>query len=178
MELEELRPIVEALLLVSGNGLTEVEIAKDLQEDVDEVRMVLDSLADDYLERDGGILIKKIKGKYQFVTHHSIHEMLKNFTQAKKKETLSKAMIETLAIITYKQPLTVFDIEEIRLVNSRSIVTTLISRGLVKSMGQKEGPGRPTLYGTTKELLEYLGINSLDELPPPQDIKELNFEEI
>ena len=178
MELEILRPTIEAILLVSGPGLSEHEIARGLEEGVEIVRTVLDSLVDDYNERDGGIQVKKIRGKYQFVTDGRYHKYIQAFIKERKKDTLSKATLETLAIITYKQPITLFEIEEIRGVNSRSLVTTLISRGLIKSMGNKEGPGRPTIYGTTKELLEYLGINGLDELPSPQDVKEFSFEEI
>lgn len=149
-----------------------------MNEDVNDVKMVLDSLVDDYDERDGGILIKKIKGKYQFTTHLKTYEKIKVFLKEANKYTLSKTILETLAIITYKQPVTLFDIEEIRGVNSRSSTLALVARKLVKTMGQKEAPGRPTQYGTTKEFLEYMGINNLDDLPPPAEVKEMNFEEL
>ncbi len=178
MELDDLKAVIEGLLLVSGKGLTEKEIAQGLAQDEGQVQTVLESLVDDYLERDGGILIKKIKGKYQFVTHTRIFNHIREFISEKKKDTLSKSMLETLAIITYKQPVTLHELEEIRGVNSRSMVMALVSRKLVKPMGQKEAPGRPTLYGTTKEFLEYLGLNSLEDLPAPSEVKELNFEEL
>ena len=178
MELEQLRATLEGLLLISGDGLSEKDVAGGLHLETSRVRMVLDSLIDDYHERNGGIIIKKIKGKYKFVTNTTIYNYIQEFIKEKKKETLSKSMIETLAIIAYKQPITLFEIEEIRGVNSRSIAMALLSKKLIKSMGKKESPGRPLMYGTTREFLEYLGINSLDDLPPPSDIKEMNFEEI
>lgn len=178
MNLDQLKSVVEGLLLVSGKGLSEKEVSQGLSQDIDTVRTVLESLVDDYLERDGGVLIKKIKGKYQFVTHTKIFNHIRDFVQEKKKDTLSKSMLETLAIITYKQPITLHELEEVRGVNSRSMVMALMSKKLVKTMGQKEAPGRPTLYGTTKEFLEYLGLNSLEDLPAPSDVKELDFEEL
>ena len=178
MELLKLKSAIEAILLISGDGLTESEISNGLEIDKKDAKTILDTLMDDYDERDGGILIQKIKGKYKFVTRSNVYEQVKKFISEKKKSTLSKSMLETLAIITYKQPITLHEIEELRGVNSRSLTMALVSRKLVKSLGQKESPGRPTLFGTTKEFLDYLGINALDDLPPPQDIKELNFEEL
>lgn len=174
----QLASVIEALLLISGSGISLLEISKGLKIDSSKVKIVLDSLIDDYLERDGGIAISESGGKYSFVTKPQVFPFIQDFLSEKKRDTLSRSMLETLAIIAYRQPITLFEVDEIRGVNSRSLVTSLVSKKLVKSMGQKEAPGRPMLYGTTKDFLVYFGLNSLEELPPPAEVKELNFEEL
>jgi len=178
MDIENLKKIVEAILFISGKGMSVAEVAEGLDADRNDIKMVLDTLVDDFAERDGGILIIEKAGKYMFSTQGGIYHQIRSFIQEKKKETLSKSTMETLAIIAYNQPVTLTDVEEIRGVNSRSMVTTLLSKKLIKSVGNKEAPGRPLLYGTTKEFLEFFGLNSLEELPPPTEVKELNFEEL
>jgi segregation and condensation protein B len=173
-----LKAAVEGLIFISGQGLTLSEIASGLSENSEQVKIALDSLIDEYAEREAGITIQEISGRYQFTTQPNIYPAIQNFLRQKKKETLSKSTLETLAIITYKQPITLPEIEEIRSVASRAQILTLQQKKLVKSVGQKETVGKPTLYGTTKEFLRYFGLNSLDELPPPQDVKELNFDEL
>ncbi len=175
---QKLKANVEALLFVSGEGLSLKEIADGLDKPKEQVETIINSLIDDYLEREGGIFIKESGGKYSFVTTPDVFEQIRGFLQTKKKHTLSRAMLETLAIITYKQPITLFEIEEVRGVNSRTLVTGLINRKLVKVAGQKDAPGKPSFYATTKEFLQYFGLNSLQELPPPKEVKELNFDEI
>ena len=173
-----LKAAVEGLLFISGSGLTLAEISSGLGEDSGQIKIALDSLIDEYAERESGISIQEISGKYTFTTQPDIYPAIQNFLRQKKKETLSKTTLETLAIVTYKQPITLPEIEEIRSASSRAQIIALQQKKLVKSVGQKETVGKPTLYGTTKEFLRYFGLNSLDELPPPQDVKELNFDEL
>lgn len=173
-----LKAAVEGLLFISGNGLTLSEVASGLGEDTQQVKIALDSLIDEYAEREAGISIQEISGKYTFMTQPDIYPAIQNFLRQKKKETLSKSTLETLAIVTYKQPITLPEIEEIRSVSSRAQLIALQQKKLVKTVGQKETVGKPMLYGTTKEFLRYFGLNTLDELPPPQDVKELNFDEL
>lgn len=177
-DLLKLKSSVEALLFISGEGLNAKDISHGLQAEEDDVRMVLDTLVEDYLERDGGIFIEQSGNRYRFKTKAQVYPDIQMFLKEKKEKTLSKSMLETLAIITYKQPLTLYDIEEIRGVKSRPIVTSLMQKQLVRTMGQKEAPGKPMLYGTTKEFLHYFGLNSLEELPSPQEVKEFNFDEL
>ncbi|RME92904.1 MAG: SMC-Scp complex subunit ScpB [Candidatus Hydrogenedentota bacterium] len=176
--MKDLKDSVEALLFISGNGMSIKELADGLQVTPDEVRLVLDSLMDDYEEREGGIFIRESSGKFFFSTTPKVFRHIKDFLKVNKRQTLSKSMLETLAIIAYRQPITLPDIEQIRGVNSRSMVTALLSKKLIKQSGVKEAPGRPALYSTTKEFLEYFGLNSLEELPPPSEVKELDFEEL
>ncbi|MBS0619658.1 MAG: SMC-Scp complex subunit ScpB [Spirochaetes bacterium] len=173
-----LKAAVEGLIFVSGAGLSLAEIAAGLGEDAAQVKITLDSLIDEYAEREAGIQIQEISGRYTFTTQANIYPAIQTFLRQRKKETLSKSTLETLAIVTYKQPITLPEIEEIRSVASRAQLITLQQKKLVKTVGQKETVGKPTLYGTTKEFLRYFGLNSLDELPPPQDVKELNFDDL
>ena len=175
---EILKSAIEALLYVSGDGLSIREIASVLQEADETVETYINTLMDDYHEREGGIFIQDTGGKFKFATSPSTFHIIREYLQVKKKQTLSKAMLETLAIITYKQPITLQEVEEIRGVNSRTLVTGLINRKLIKVAGQKDVPGKPSFYSTTKDFLEYFGINSLKELPPPKEVKELNFDEL
>lgn len=173
-----LKAAIEGLIFLSGHGLTLAEISSGLSENTEQVKIALDSLIDEYAERESGIAIQEISGKYQFTTEPHIYPAIQNFLRQKKKETLSKSALETLAIITYKQPITLPEIEEIRSVASRTQLLTLQQKKLVKAVGQKETVGKPTMYGTTKDFLRYFGLNTLDELPAPQDVKELNFDDL
>ncbi|MDH5719232.1 MAG: SMC-Scp complex subunit ScpB [Spirochaetia bacterium] len=177
-ELNTLKNTVEALIFISGDGITISEISKGIDKPKDEIKIVLDSLIDEYAEKDGGIILNQNSDKYYFSTNASIYNDLKSFIAEKKKETLSKAMLETLAIIAYKQPVTLTEVEEIRGVNSRAFITALTSKKLIKQTGRKEIPGKPALYSTTKEFLDYFGLSQITELPPLKEIKELNFEEL
>lgn len=176
--MKQLKDAVEALLFISGSGMKIKELAEGLHASKEDVRLVLDSLQDDYSERDGGIQLREVGGRFQFTTSPDVFPVIKEFLKINRKESLSKSMLETLAIIAYTQPVTLPDIEDIRGVNSRSMVTALLSRKLIKQSGVKDAPGKPVLYGTTREFLEYFGLNSLDELPAPAEVKELNFEEL
>ena len=173
-DLTEVKNIVEGLLFISGKGLSISEIKKGLDVPTEQVKTVLESLIDDYLERDGGIQIKESGGKYRFITHPKIFKVIQGYLKVRNKDSLSKSMLEVLAIITYKQPITVTEIDEIRGVGSRTMVSGLLNKKLIKSLGQKETIGKPSLYGTTKEFLSYFGLSHLEELPPPREIKEMD----
>jgi segregation and condensation protein B len=175
---EKIKSAIEALIFISGEGLSVREIAVGLNEEVERVEMLMNTLVDEYQEREGGIVISEVAGKYKFNTASGLYDLIRSFIQNKKKHTLSKAMLETLAIITYKQPITLFEIEEIRGVSTRSLVTGLLNKKLIKVAGYKEAPGKPGYYATTKEFLEYFGLNSLQDLPAPKEVKELNFDEL
>ncbi|EMO54952.1 segregation and condensation protein B [Leptospira noguchii] len=153
-------------------------IAKSAEIEKTEAREILDELVLDYSEKNGGFLLKEIAGAYQFVTNEGFAELLGNIFKEKRREQLSKSSLDTLAIIAYKQPITLPEIDEIRGVSSRAMVTSLISKKLVKPVGNKEVPGRPALYGTTKEFLIHFGLNKLSDLPAPVEVKELKFENL
>lgn len=152
-------------------------LAKSCGIEKTEARELLDELILDYQEREGGFLLREIAGGYQFITNQKFSEILSHIFKDKKRETLSRGTLDTLAIIAYKQPITLTELDEIRGVSSRAMVASLMSKKLVKAVGQKEVPGRPTLYGTTNEFLLHFGLSKLTDLPTPVEVKELKFEE-
>jgi segregation and condensation protein B len=169
--------LLEALLFLSSDPIKLSALAKSTGLEKPEVRELLDELILDYQEKEGGFLLREIAGGYQFITNQKYSEVLSHIFKDKKRETLSRGTLDTLAIIAYKQPVTLTDLDEIRGVSSRAMVASLISKKLVKAVGQKEVPGRPTLYGTTNEFLLHFGLSKLTDLPTPVEVKELRFED-
>ncbi|GBF49837.1 transcriptional regulator [Leptospira ryugenii] len=173
-----LRGLLEALLFISSTPIKLSSLAKSCGIEKTEARELLDELILDYEEREGGFLLREIAGGYQFITSQTYSEALSHIFKDKKRETLSRGTLDTLAILAYKQPITLSELDEIRGVSSRAMVASLISKKLVKAVGQKEVPGRPTLYGTTNEFLIHFGLSKLADLPTPVEVKELKFEEL
>jgi segregation and condensation protein B len=174
MEAREKKSLLEALLFVSGEPVTlaGLKACADLPEA--EIRQLLDELAAEYRERDGGIHIVEIANGYQMVTNPAYAQWMKKFRSTGISNKLSLPALETLAIIAYNQPIIKAEVEQIRGVNSDGVIKTLLDRRLIKIMGRKEVPGKPLLYGTTREFLQYFGLKDLTELPT---IKELTREE-
>ncbi|TGN17700.1 SMC-Scp complex subunit ScpB [Leptospira idonii] len=169
--------LLEALLFLSSDPIKLSSLAKSAGIEKTEARELLDELILDYSEKEGGFLLREIAGGYQFITNQLYSEALSHIFKDKKRETLSRGTLDTLAIIAYKQPITLTELDEIRGVSSRAMVASLISKKLVKAVGQKEVPGRPTLYGTTSEFLLHFGLSKLADLPTPVEVKELKFED-
>ncbi|TGK88408.1 SMC-Scp complex subunit ScpB [Leptospira bourretii] len=169
--------LLEALLFLSSDPIKLSALAKSAGIEKTEARELLDELILDYQEKEGGFLLREIAGGYQFITNQKYSEILAHIFKDKKRETLSRGTLDTLAIIAYKQPVTLTELDEIRGVSSRAMVASLMSKKLVKAVGQKEVPGRPTLYGTTNEFLLHFGLSKLTDLPTPVEVKELKFEE-
>ncbi|GAA0364263.1 SMC-Scp complex subunit ScpB [Bacillus horti] len=166
MEQVELKAIIEGLLFVSGEeGIDVKQIADVVEEDKKKVIEIIEEMKQEYAKAHRGIQIIEVAGAYQMTTlqqHASYYEKLAfSPTQA----TLSQAALETLSIVAYRQPMTKVEIEEIRGVKSDRAITTLIKKALIKEVGRMEGAGRPILYGTTKEFLDYFGLNRLEDLP-------------
>lgn len=170
--------LVEALLFLSSEPVKLSVLADSLKLDKTYTRDIVEELILDYSEKNGGFILREIAGGYQFLTNEIYYKILGNIFKERKRETLSKSTLDTLAIISYKQPITQLEIDDIRGVASRSMVSTLIAKKLIKAVGQKEVPGRPTLYGTTNEFLIHFGLNKLSDLPQPVEVKELKFESL
>jgi segregation and condensation protein B len=174
MEQAEKKSLVEAILFVSGEPLT-LAVLKNITELPEgELTQLLGELSEDYRERSGGLLVIEIAGGYQIVTHPSYLPWIKKFKSTSTSNKLSMAALESLAIIAYNQPIIKAELEHIRGVNSDGVMKTLLDRRLIKIMGRKEVPGKPLLYGTTREFLQYFGLKDLTDLPT---IKELSREE-
>lgn len=161
---DNLKPALETMLLVSSEPLDEKKIAGILEVKPRDVKIQMEELMSEYEQRGSGIRIIQVAGGYLFTVNPELSEYVKQFYKP-KYNSLSNAALETLAIIAYRQPITRAEIEKIRGVNSDKIVTNLHEKGLIKDLGKKDAPGRPLIYGTTREFLLYFGINSLEELP-------------
>lgn len=173
-EIGDSKPIVEALLFLSGEVLSVQDLREVLELPEGDIRSAVHDLMDEYRTRKSGLSIVEIANGYQMVTNPEYAEWIRKFRRIHTSTRLSMPALETLAIIAYKQPIIKAEIEEIRGVNSESALRTLSERRLIKIMGRKEAPGRPFLYGTTREFLQYFGLKDLTELPT---LKDLNREE-
>jgi segregation and condensation protein B len=171
MEDRDKKHLLEAILFLSGEPVT-LSSLKDVTEMQEtELKKFMDELMADYRERNGGVLITEIANGYQMITNTAYAPFLKKFRVKNASAKLSASALETLAIIAYRQPIIKAEIEQLRSVNSDGVVKTLLDRKLVKILGRKEAPGRPLLYGTTKEFLQYFGLKDLTELPTLKDIE-------
>jgi segregation and condensation protein B len=170
MDDREKKSLLEALLFFSGEPLTPAAIKGVTEMDETEIKRVLDGIVADYRALDGGILVAEIAGGFQMVTNPRFAQWVKKLKGSQVSTRLSLAALETLAIIAYRQPIIKAEIEQVRGVNSDGVIRTLLDRRLVKIMGKKEAPGKPLLYGTTREFLQHFGLKDLAELPTLRDM--------
>lgn len=170
MEDREKKSLLEALLFLSGDSVTPSalkEVTGLLESDI---KRLMEELITEYKERNAGLLIVEIANGYQMVTNPEYAQWVRKFKSTNVLMRLSLPAVETLAIVAYKQPVIKAEIEELRGVNSEGVIKTLLERRLIKIMGRKEAPGRPLLYGTTREFLQYFGLKDLTELPTLKDL--------
>lgn len=166
--------IIEALLFISDGPLLIEQITNVLDGlDAQAIRGLLKELQKEYLDPGRGIEIVEVAGGFQMVTNPEFAADIKKYYKHKHAERLTSPALETLSIIAYKQPVTRLDIESIRGVNVDGVVKHLLEKGLVRIVGRKEVIGRPFVYGTTKQFLEYFGLNSIEELPNMQEFSSL-----
>lgn len=170
MEDREKKSLMEALLFLSGEPLTPSSLKSVTEMEEPEIKRIMGELISDYRDRDGGIHIVEIANGYQMVTNPRYAPWIKKFRGTQTSNKLSMPALETLAIIAYRQPIIKAEIEQIRGVNSDGVIKTLLERRLIRIMGRKEAPGRPLLYGTTREFLQYFGLKDLTELPTLKDL--------
>ncbi|MBD7909992.1 SMC-Scp complex subunit ScpB [Clostridium cibarium] len=159
------RAIIEAMLFVSGEPLMLKDLAIHLEASTKYVEDLLTELMNDYENEVRGIKLIKINGGYQLVTKSEYSDYIQKLLKKNKRQSLSQASLESLAIIAYKQPITRIDIDEIRGVKSESAIQKLVEKEIIREVGRLEVPGRPILYGTTEEFLRQFGLNDLKELP-------------
>lgn len=160
--------MVEALLFVSGDPLTIKDLVKATEWDEDAVTAALHELQQRYAASDGGLQCTEVANGWQMTTKpdyaHIVGKLL-----APNANRLSKAALEVVTIVAYRQPCTSADIEAIRGVSSDGVLRTLVERELVADVGRRQTPGRPILYGTTDLFLHYFGLASIDALPALPD---------
>lgn len=165
--------IIEALIYVSDEPLNARTIAEVLKEDEAAVEEAIVSLASEFNSRGSGLQLREVAGGWQFATRPEYHDHVRAFLKSRPSAKLSLASLETLAVIAYKQPITVPEILDIRGVQSPSSIKTLLDKKLIVAKGRKEAAGRPMMYGTSKEFLIQFGLKDLSELPSIEDFQDL-----
>jgi len=174
MEQAYLDNIVLALLFASDEPLPVKRISTVLDElSLDEIRESISRLETGFGGEGSPIRIEQVAGGYQLCTSQRYADFVARLYRGRRKQRLSKASMETLAIIAYRQPVTRADIENLRGVACGGVITTLMERSLIRIEGKARVLGSPFLYGTTQEFLEYLGLNSLKDLPSMEDLEAL-----
>jgi segregation and condensation protein B len=172
---QQLKSAIEALLFIGGGPLS-VERLKGIFEEAtkEQIEAQLQALKADYEARDAGVMVAEVANGYQLATRPDQAVWVRKFKTVKVTTRLSRPALETLAIIAYKQPVTRPEIEAIRGVNIGGIVRNLMERRLVKIVGKKDVPGKPILYGTSVEFLQYFGLKDLSSLPTLREFQELD----
>jgi segregation and condensation protein B len=176
MEPRELGSLLEALLFVAAEPLGAGTLLRTIDDGnltAQDVRDALDRLAEEYETAGRGFQLMKLGGGYQIVTREAFAPWVKSFLAGRQKARLSRAALETVAVIAYKQPLTRIEIERVRGVDAGGVLSTLLERGLIQIRGRDPGPGRPLLYGTTQGFLDYFGLSRLSDLPNMDEIAAL-----
>jgi segregation and condensation protein B len=166
--------VVEALIFVSDEPLSAKMIADVLKEDKEVINETLIALAQEFNGRNGGLQLREVAGGWQFATRPEYHEHVRAFLKTRPSAKLTIASLETLAVIAYRQPVTVPEILEIRGVQSPSAIKTLLDKKLIVAKGRKDTIGRPMMYGTSKEFLIQFGLKDLSELPSVEDFHDLS----
>jgi segregation and condensation protein B len=166
--------VIEALIFVSDEPLSAKTIAEVLKEDKEVVNEALAALAQEFNARNGGLQLREVAGGWQFATRPEYHEHVRAFLKTRPSAKLTIASLETLAVIAYRQPVTVPEILEIRGVQSPSAIKTLLDKKLIVAKGRKDTVGRPMMYGTSKEFLLQFGLKDLSELPSVEDFHDLS----
>ena len=169
----ELKSIVEALIFVADEPINAKTIADVIDVDREAVEKAIAGLVEEYDARASGLQLREIAGGWQIATRPEHHENVRAYLKSKPSAKLSLASLETLAVIAYKQPVTVPEILEIRGVQSPSAINTLLDKRLIVAKGRKETVGRPMMYGTSKEFLIQFGLKDLSELPSVEDFQDL-----
>ena len=158
--------VLEGLLFVVGDdGLTFEQIMDSLDVDLDTAKELVLNLKHDYESERHGIQITMLGDKIKLTTKKEHKDYYLKLIENKETNSLSPQALETLAIIAYNEPVSVQEIDEIRGVNSREMVRRLLARGFIKEMGKSDLPGRPIIYSTTSDFLDYFGFSSKDDLP-------------
>lgn len=169
--------VIESLLFVSGDGIEISHLAEILEISESDVKKHIEKLKTFYKENKRGLEICEYDGYIQLKTPEENFIYVTKLAESKRKQPLSPAALEALSIVAYHQPVTRSSVEFIRGVNSDGPMSRLVERGLIEECGRLDAPGRPILYGTTKEFLRSFGLNSLSDLPDIEDLaKQFPYE--
>jgi segregation and condensation protein B len=172
---DNLTAALEALLFVASGPVAPSQLAEALGKNSIEINNGLKRLTE-ILETTQGLALQWHKNKVQLTSSPQHGKLIEEFLGLEASSRLSRAALESLSIIAYKQPATRPQLDAIRGVNSDGVIKSLLSKGLIEEVGRAEGPGRPIMYGTTPDFLQHFGINTLDEMPA-LELPEKTFEE-
>ena len=166
------KQILEAVLFASDVPVGPEVLAEVLGgPGVDEVTQLLEAMGREYEQGERGIVLHRIAGGFQILSRKECSPWVEQMLRSRRKIRLSKAALEALAIVAYRQPITKVEIDSIRGVDSAGVLHTLLERNLAAIKGRSRGVGRPLLYSTTSEFLSYMGINDLSDLPELKDVR-------
>ena len=175
---EEAEAAIEALLFTMGEAVSAQAIGAAIGHDTDPVIKITHHLMDRYRNEKRGIRIIELDGSFQMCTSPEMYDYVIRLTHQPKKQVLTDVMLETLAIVAYKQPVTRNEIEQIRGVSCSHAINKLLEYGLITEAGRLNAPGRPILFATTEEFLRTFGVQSMDSLPSvsPEEMENLKTE--
>ncbi len=176
MDFNKETALCETILFLESEPLTTKVLSNKAQLAEDVVEKCIENLKKKYEAEDSGIELTMITGGWCLVPKKEYWEVLKEFYGSKREGRLSRSALETLSIIAYKQPVTRAEVEQIRGVGVDNMIRLLIERNLIKEVGKKEAPGRPVMFGTTKDFLKLFHLNSIAELPKLDEDEEERFE--
>jgi segregation and condensation protein B len=160
---------LEAILLVADEPVPAGVLAEVVGSRLSQVEELLVELAGEYARDGRGFVLRAVAGGWRLYTNPAAGVAVEAFLRAGQRSRLTRAALETLAVIAYRQPVTRFQVAAVRGVNVDGVFRTLLARGLIQQIGSDDGPGQASLYGTAPAFLEQLGLNSLDQLPPIKD---------
>ena len=173
MQKSEIKRIIEALLFSARDPLTQAQVNNVFEPDTPDLNEVVEKLNNQYSKNGNAFVIHKVAGGFQIVSKKEYEHFIRKLHKKSGRLTLSLAAMDSLAIIAYKQPISRYEVEAIRGVDSSGVLKTLLNHELIKIKGRDIGPGRPLLYKTTPKFLEYFGLNRLSDMPKLKEISEL-----
>jgi segregation and condensation protein B len=179
MENSELRPVLEAIIYVAEDPIrpeTLTELLPDCTRE--QIEQALAELTEEFNARPGGMMIRNVAGGYRMTTRPEHHEHVRAYLKSRPSARLSLAALETLAVIAYRQPVTLAEVLAIRGKKSTTALQTLLEKKLVAILGRKPVVGRPILYGTSKEFLIHFGLKDLSELPTLEEFAQMAGEQL
>lgn len=173
MQKSEIKNIIEALLFAARDPLTQLQVNNVFEPDTPNLKEIVDQLNKQYSKNENAFTINKVAGGFQIVSKKEYEYFINKLFKKSGRLKLSLAAMDSLAIIAYKQPISRYEVEAIRGVDSSGVLKTLLNHELIKIKGRDVGPGRPLLYKTTSKFLEYFGLNRISDMPKLKEISEL-----
>jgi segregation and condensation protein B len=179
METIELQAIIEAIIYAADEPVRLEQLQEVFPEESSEkIAQTLKDLVEVFNARAGGMLIREVAGGFRMTTRPEHHEQIRSYLKTRPSAKLSMAALETLAVIAYKQPVTLAEVLAIRGKKSSTALQTLLEKKMVSIIGRKQVVGRPILYGTSKEFLIHFGLKSLDDLPTLEEFSQIAGEQL